>query len=68
MTEIAAQLLATFASLPPQEQHELVAEMLRRSGELPETLLTDDELTGLADELFQALDREESNGGESSAG
>ncbi len=61
MTETAAQLLATFDSLPPQEQHELLAEMLRRSGELPDTLLTDEHLVGLADHLFQALDAEESD-------
>jgi len=61
MSETAAHLLATFDSLPPQEQHELLTEMLRRSGELPETLLTDDHLVGLADDLFQALDAEESD-------
>ena len=44
---------------PPQEQHEVLTEMLRRSGELPETVLTDDHLVGLADDLFQALDAEE---------
>ncbi len=35
MSETAAQLLATFDSLAPHEQHELLTEMLRRSGELP---------------------------------
>ena len=67
MSEAAAQLLATFDSLPPQEQHELVTEMLRRSGELPETLFTDDQLVGLADDLFQALDAEESDDRKSGA-
>jgi hypothetical protein len=67
MPETAAQLLATFDSLPPQEQHELLTEMLRRSGELPETLLTDDHLVGLADQLFQALDAEESDDRKSGA-
>jgi hypothetical protein len=67
MSETAAQLLATFDSLPPQEQHELLTEMLRRSGELPETLLTDDQLVGLADDLFQALDAEESDDRKSDA-
>lgn len=61
MSETAAELLATFDSLPPQEQHQLATEILRRSGELPETLLTDDHLVGLADNLFQALDAEESD-------
>jgi hypothetical protein len=67
MSETTAQLMATFESLPRQEQHELLTEMLRRSGELPATLLADDDLVGLADELFQALDAEESNGSKSGA-
>ena len=67
MSETAAKLLATFDSLEPQEQHELLAELLRRSGELPDTFLTDDQLVGLADELFQGLDAEESDGRKSNA-
>ncbi len=66
MSETAAQLIATFDSLPAQDQHELLAEMLRRSGELPEAMLADNHLTGLADELFHALDRKESNAHKSS--
>lgn len=62
MSETATQLLATFESLPANEQHDLIIEMLRRSGELPDTILADDQLVGLADELFQSLDAEELNG------
>lgn len=62
MTETAAQLLATFDSLPPNEQHELLTIMLRRTGELPDGFLTDEALVGIADEVFQALDAEETNG------
>ena len=62
MTETTAQLMTAFESLPVKEQHELLTEMLRRSGELPATLLADGHLVGFADELFQALDAEESNG------
>lgn len=62
MSETASQLMATFESLPMREQHELLTAMLRSSGELPATLLADDHLVGLADELFQALDAEESDG------
>ena len=62
MSETSVQLMVAFESLPVREQHELLTEMLRRSGELPATLLADDHLVGLADELFQALDAEESNG------
>ncbi len=67
MSEAAAQLLASFASLPLRQQHELLTELLRRTGELPETLLTDDHLVGLADDLFQALDEEESDDPKSGA-
>ena len=65
MSETAAQLLATFDSLEPREQHELLTELLRRSGELPDTFLSDDHLVGLADDLFQALDAEEADGANS---
>ncbi|MFO1007010.1 MAG: hypothetical protein U0929_13705 [Planctomycetaceae bacterium] len=61
MTNAATQLLATFDSLPPQEQHEVVTALLQRCGELPDRMLHEDELVGLADELFQTLDAEESN-------
>jgi hypothetical protein len=61
MSEITSQLLATFESLPANEQHELLIAMLRRSGELPDTVLNDDQLVGIADELFQTLDAEESD-------
>ncbi len=65
MSETATNLLATFELLPPQEKHELLTEMLRRSGELRETFLTDASLMGLADDLFRTLDAEESNDCES---
>ena len=61
MPETADPSLATFNLLAPQEQHEL----LQRSGELPDTVLSDDHLVGLADNVFQALDAEESYGGNS---
>jgi hypothetical protein len=61
MSETAIRLLATFESMPPKEQHELLMAMLRRSGELPDTIVSDDQLVMIADELFQALDAEESH-------
>ncbi|MCG8585881.1 MAG: hypothetical protein MI757_14330 [Pirellulales bacterium] len=67
MTDATAHLLATFDSLPPGEQHALLAAMLRRSGELPDTLMTDDQLVSVADELFQTLDAEESDADNSDA-
>lgn len=68
MSETATQLLATFQLLPEKEQHELLIAMLRRSGELPDTLVTEDQLVGLADQLFLALDAEESNGNHADPG
>lgn len=61
MSDTASQLLATFESLPEKEQHELLIAMLRRSSELPETLVSDDQLVGIADLLFETLDAEEAN-------
>ena len=62
MSELAHQLLATFETLPAEDQHELVAQILRRTGELPDTVLTDSEMTAIADQLFQTLDLEEADG------
>ena len=65
MSNDASQLLASFESLPANEQHELLTAMLRRAGELPDTIVSDDQLVGIADELFQTLDAEESDGDDS---
>ena len=62
MSETALQLLATFESLPESEQHEVLTQMLRSSGELPDTALSDLDLTAVADDLFYSLDAEESDG------
>ena len=59
MSDTATQLLATFESLPAREQHELLIAMLRRSGELPDTIVSDDQLAVIADELFRTLDAED---------
>lgn len=68
MSDTATQLLATFESLPERERHELLIAILRRSGEFPETMVSNDQLVGIADELFQLLDAEESNGNDANAG
>ena len=68
MSEIATQLLSTFESLPAKEQHELLITMLQRSGELPDTMVFDAQLVGIADELFQTLDAEESDGNDAHEG
>ena len=67
ISDTATQLLATFESLPAKEQHELLIAMLRRSGELPDTIVSDDQLVGIVDELLQMLDAEESNGNDADA-
>ena len=61
MSETAAQLLNTFSSLPAREQHEVMLALLRSSGELPASALSDDQLVSLADEAFLSLDAEEAN-------
>jgi hypothetical protein len=68
MSDTATQLLASFESLPVKKQHELLVAMLQRTGELPDTLVSDDQLVGFADDLFQTLDAEESNGNETHSG
>jgi hypothetical protein len=59
MTENASKILETFDRLDPIEQHTIVVSLLRRAGELPSTPLTDDDLCGIADDLFSSLDDEE---------
>ena len=59
MTEIASQLLAAFEALPATEQQDVLTQILRRTGDLPDSHLSDDDLTSVADDLFQILDEEE---------
>lgn len=70
MTDTAAELLAAFESLPEREQHELLAAMLRVRRELPETIVSDEQLVLLAEQLFESLDAEEvpGDGGKSCGG
>ena len=62
MSDTASQLLATFETLPAIEQHEILTQLLRRTSVLPDTVLSDNDLTSVADDLFQMLDAEEENG------
>jgi hypothetical protein len=58
MTVIAQKLLAEFDALPPEEQQQVAAEILRRTAEaddLPEVAFDE-----LAAELFRAYEAEES--------
>ncbi len=57
MTEAARNLMAAFDALSPAEQHEVTAEILRRSAagdDLPDAALQE-----LAAELFRGYDAEE---------
>jgi hypothetical protein len=57
MTTKTRELLAAFEALPPDDQLDLLAELLRRApvgGDLPETVLNE-----AAEELFLAYDAEE---------
>jgi hypothetical protein len=65
MSETATQLLNTFASLSAEEQHEVMLALIRSSGELPSSALSDDELVSLAETVFLTLDAEEANGSSS---
>lgn len=67
MSDTASQLLATFETLPASEQHEIITQLLRRTSALSDTSLSDDDLTTVADGLFQMLDAEENNDGEANA-
>ena len=59
MTENASKILEFFDRLEPTEQHDVVVSLIRRTGELPPEPLTDDDLCGIADDLFTSLDDEE---------
>lgn len=65
LSDASLELLDRFESLPEREQHELIVALLRRSEVFPDSMLFDDVLTGLADELFQTLDAEEANASDS---
>jgi hypothetical protein len=57
MTAAARDVLAAFDALPPDEQHRVAAEILRRTAtadDLPEAARTE-----LAAELFRSYDAEE---------
>ncbi len=68
MSEIASQILATFDTLPAAEQHEIVTQLLRRTDAMRTLPLSDDDLTSVADDLFQMLDAEEGDADNSDAG
>ena len=59
MTDNASKILESFDMLDPIEQHAVVVSLIRRTGELPTAPLSDNDLCGIADDLFASLDDEE---------
>ena len=55
----ADESFQAFDRLDPIEQHAVVVSLIRRTGELPTEPLTDDDLCGIAEDLFASLDDEE---------
>lgn len=60
MSDAVRDLLRAFDALPPSEQHELAAEILRRW--TPDGGVPDAALDELAAELFRGYDAEEATG------
>jgi hypothetical protein len=61
MSDSVRDLLQVFDALPPSEQHEMAAEILRRC--IPRNGIPDTALDELAAELFRGYDAEEDGGG-----
>ena len=60
MPTTVEQILRSFESLSEAEKYRLMRELLRWSALSPQPPLSDDALVAAADELFVALDKEES--------
>jgi hypothetical protein len=61
MTETATRILRDFATLPPEEQSWLLAELVRQCDVTAELDLSDAALVSLADSLFVSLDARETD-------
>ena len=59
MTTQVREILQSFDLLPDGDKRELAREILRRSLTLAADPLTDEQLVGMADEVFLDLDRGE---------
>lgn len=62
MTNAARQLIDSFEALPEGEKHEVLAQLLRRLIDTPYSTPSDQELTRVADLVFQEYDRREAQG------
>ena len=59
MPNAARQLIDSFEALAEQEEHEVLSQFVRRLIDKSYPWLTDEELTGVANLLFQEYDRRE---------
>lgn len=66
MNASAQQFLNSFDQLARDDQEEVAREILRRTAEFDAPPLSDEELTGQADELFLKLDEAEAADAEES--
>ena len=62
MGNAARHLLKSFEALSETDQREVLAQLLRRAGDLPYSFPSDDELVRAADQVIQELDRREAKG------
>jgi hypothetical protein len=58
---LGKHIIADFETLPDQEKREVLAELIRMSRRLEYPAVSDDELLSVADEVFLAYDRRESD-------
>jgi len=63
MSTDSQHVIAIFESLPPIEQREVMAELLRKAAQWDSPPLSDEELVRLADEVFLEMDRREAADG-----
>jgi len=55
MGDEARHLLKLFEALSETDQHEVLAQLLRRAADLPSPFPSDDEFLRAADQVFQEL-------------
>ena len=59
MTQTAKKFVGEFDALPETEREQVLAELLRRAAAGPHDLPNENDLTAVADQVFQELDRRE---------
>ena len=59
MTQTAKKFVGEFEALPEAEREQVLAELLRRAVAGPHHVPNEKDLTAVADQVFQELDRRE---------